>query len=166
MDIEEFRTRLRGAEFILEEEIANIRFRGEEQGKFRYRRKQEYYVGNYSDMETSTSYLLPWVIIYAMERAGKSAVDEEDGQPKIPLQTGYPVVMAIDVTDYDLKPGLEGEEEVISGPIKQEDVLLLFDDKIDFIKEIFPTGAGKVFYEQLKEAQQNAGKLKCLGRLP
>ena len=62
--------------------------------------------------------------------------------------------MAIDTSEYLLKPGLEFREEVISGEIDKKDIIVLFDDKVDYLKDIIHPAWHEALVFQQKQARK------------
>ncbi len=134
-------------------EINGIRFRGEEQGRFRFKyNNYQTYAGDCLINETPVSKILGQAITYANLRTELRRYDEKTGEI-YPYQ-GFPLVMAIDTSEYLLKPGLEFREEVISGEIDKKDIIVLFDDKVDYLKDIIHPAWHEALVFQQKQARK------------
>lgn len=73
---------------------------------------------------------------------------------------GFPLVMAIDMSKYKTKPGIEPNEEVIIREIDRRNIFVLFDDEVDFLNDIIPPS----WYETLIFQQKQARKTENIKR--
>ena len=145
-------------------ELGGVRFRGEEQGRFRFKYKAyEKYAGDFGKNETPVSKLLRDAIFYANERASLRRYDENTNE--IYPCKGFPLVMAIDITPYLLKPGIEPNEEVIIGETYKKDIFVLFDDKTDYFKGIISNSWHSSLIFQQKQARKTERIKKEIRRL-
>ena len=114
----------------------SIRFRGEEQGRFRFKFNNDDYCGSVGSRKTSVTAGLNYAILYAIHRSDGRRYNEQIGQPIMCQRYGFPLVMAIDVSKYPRRPGAEPGEEVLSGKIEREDIVILFDENTDYLKQL------------------------------
>ncbi len=153
MNIDQLILKLKKSQDVVNTEFDGIRFRGEEQGRFRFKyNNYQKYAGNCLINETPTSRYLNSAIFYANERASQRRYNENTGE--IDPSQGYPLVMAIDISDYLLEPGIEPNEEVIIGEIDRRDIFVLFDDKTDFLEDTILASWHEPLIFQQKQARK------------
>lgn len=155
MDIEQLLEKLKSIKKPLRTKLNGIRFKGEEQGRFRFKHNHyQKYAGDCLINETPTSFYLDNAIFYANERASQRRYIEKNGHLDILPILGFPLVMAIDISRYKTKPGIEPDEEVITGEIEKKDIFVLFDDKVDFLNDIIhPSWYATLIFQQ-KQARK------------
>jgi len=73
--------------------------------------------------------------------------------------------MIIDISKYKTKPGIEPNEEVIIGEIDRRDIFVLFDDKVDYLKDIIPAAWHESLIFQQKQARKAEDIKKEIKRL-
>lgn len=169
MNIEQLLEKLKNIENPLQTIIDGVRFRGEEQGRFRFKyNNYQTYAGDCLINNTPTSLYLANAIFYAIERASQRRYIEKNGHLDVLAMLGFPLVVAIDISKYKTKPGIEPNEEVIIGEIDRRDIFVLFDDKVDFLKDIIPTSWYATLIFQQKQARKTENikrEIKELKRL-
>jgi len=128
------------------DKIEDIRFRGEEEGRFKYKWnnynryfgriiREGHFKHRTEKKITSTSTDLLYAIAYALQD-NKVRCLELNGRPIVDSRIGFPLVMAINIHPYFIYPGLEVSEDIICGEINKEDVFVLFDSKTNHFKEL------------------------------
>ncbi|MDP1695519.1 MAG: hypothetical protein Q8L29_01245 [archaeon] len=144
MEINELLERLKSSKNPATDKIEGIRFRGGEEGRFRYTwNNYNCYFGRIErdgPLEhktehkiTSTSRDLGYAICYALN---KGRCLELNGQPIVDSRVGFPLVMAINIKPYLVYPGVECNEDEIHGEINKRDIFVLFDSHVNYLEDL------------------------------
>lgn len=163
MEINELLSILKSANSPARDRIEGIRFRGEEEGRFRYKwnnwkkywgRFERY--GQRENKITSTSQDLLYAIAYALQD-NRARCLELNGQPIVDSRVGFPLVMAINIKPYLTLPGLEYREDEIYGEINKKDIFVLFDSHVNHLENLlrkYPDANKHLIKRQTKARQE------------
>jgi len=141
MDIEEFLEKVESAKTdVMTGQIPRIRFIAEEQGRFRYFSNLGscYAEGRPVQHRVEVCTTLIKAITTAHQCTDKGRYDENFGQPNPLYQRGLPLIAALDLSRYNLKGEvvLESDTEIIDSKVLNSDLLVIFDEDTDYLKNI------------------------------